>query len=377
MEFFNKKEEVIDLQLTQYGKYLLSLGKFKPVFYAFYDDGVIYDSQYMGFSENQNNSHPRIQEDTPNLKTLHNFHSIEDDMQRAVDVTYHMSMGGGATTAEAMESLQKILQQTPEKAQILVNPLANSQLATDKAPSWNVSALSGRILTGSTTSTLTLSSSATVLNIPQIEVEVKYSPKVKLATNYTEEQFANEEIKPLSTLVLDDDDGVIDTNYALEFLDVRVFDDGTYISIDKDDLILQILEENVPQGNDNFEIEFFSIEDVRTNNKVKNATLVEQLNQLRLLVEPDLVVNDILLDEVEGNTLEPSQIDSSFADYYFDIELDDEIDAATMCELIKNGDKDLYKFARKDFDCEENQQQFQFNTPYAQKQSTDECEDNS
>ena len=37
----------------------------------------------------------------------------------------------------------------------------------------------------------------------------------------------------------------------------------------------------------------------------------------------------------------------------------------------------LYKFARKDFDCKEQQQQFQFNTPYAQKQSTDECEDNS
>jgi hypothetical protein len=98
---------------------------------------------------------------------------------------------------------------------------------------------------------------------------------------------------------------------------------------------------------------------------------------LRLLVEPDLVIDDILVDEVEGNTLEPSQIDSSFADYYFDIELDDEIDAATMCELINNGDKDLYKFARKDFDCEEQQQQFQFNTPYTQKQSTDECEDNS
>ena len=47
-----------------------------------------------------------------------------------------------------------------------------------------------------------------------------------------------------------------------------------------------------------------------------------------------------------------------------------------MCELINNGDKDLYKFARKDFDCKEQQQQFQFNTPYAQKQSTDECEDN-
>ena len=367
MEFFNKKEEVIDLQLTQYGKHLLSLGKFKPVFYAFYDDGVVYDSQYMGFSEDQNNSHPRIQEDTPNLKTLHNFHSIDDNMTRAVQ----------AKNSGKEELAQLMIQPTPEKAQILVNPLANSQLATDKAPSWNVSALSGRILTGSTTSTLTLSSSATILNIPQIEIDIRYRPKVKSAANYTEEQFANEEIKPLSTLVLNDDDGVIDTNYALEFLDVRVFDDGTYISIDKDDLILQILEENVPQGNDNFEIEFFSLEDVNGNGKIQNTTFVQEVTQLRLLVEPDLVIDDILVDEVEGNTLEPSQIDSSFADYYFDIELDDEIDAAIMCELINNGDKDLYKFARKDFDCEEQQQQFQFNTPYTQKQSTDECEDNS
>ena len=40
MEFFDKKEEVIDLQLTQYGKYLLSLGKLKPVYYAFGDGYV-------------------------------------------------------------------------------------------------------------------------------------------------------------------------------------------------------------------------------------------------------------------------------------------------------------------------------------------------
>ena len=347
MEFFNKKEEVIDLQLTQYGKYLLSLGRFKPVYYAFYDDGVIYDSQYMGFSENQNNSHPRIQEDTPNLKTLHNFHSIEDDMTRAVQA----KNSGKEALAQLM------IQPTPEKAQILVNPLANSQLATDKAPSWNVSALSGRILTGSTTSTLTLSSSATVLNIPQIEVDIRYRPRVK----------------SVEDLITEQENG-IDTKYALEVVDARVFDDNTYISIDKDNLILQILEENVPQGNDNFEVEFFSIEDVKTNNKVKNTTSIEQLNQLRLLAEPDLVVNDILL-EVEGNTLEPSQIDSSFADYYFEIELDDEIDAAIICELIKNGDKDLYKFARKDFDCEEQQNKFKFNTPYTQDDIADECKD--
>ena len=79
MEFFNKKEEVIDLQLTQYGKFLLSMGKLKPVYYAFHDENIVYDSNYAGFSETQNETHPRIQEETPNTKIIHNFHSIEDD----------------------------------------------------------------------------------------------------------------------------------------------------------------------------------------------------------------------------------------------------------------------------------------------------------
>ena len=34
MQFFNQKEEVIDIQLTQFGKRLLSQGKFKPTYYA-------------------------------------------------------------------------------------------------------------------------------------------------------------------------------------------------------------------------------------------------------------------------------------------------------------------------------------------------------
>ena len=163
MEFFDKKEEVIDLKLTQYGKYLLSLGKLNPTFYAFHDENIIYDSQYAGFSETQNEAEGRIQNDTPNTKTIHNFHSIEDDIIRAIEV----KDSGDPDLAQMM------LQQTPEKSQILINPLANSSLSTDKAPSWNISLISGKILTGSTTSTLTLSSSAAILNIPQIEVEVK------------------------------------------------------------------------------------------------------------------------------------------------------------------------------------------------------------
>lgn len=367
MEFFDKKEEVIDLQLTQYGKYLLSLGKLKPVYYAFYDDGIVYDSEYAGFAEGQSAAKDRIQDDTPNTKVIHNFHSIEDDIARAVETRN----SGDETLAQLM------LQQTPEKSQVLINPLANSDLATNKVPAWNISILSGEVLTGSTTPTITLSSSATILNIPQIEVEIEYTSEIKMADSVTDSQLESGEFKPLSTLALDTQGSVIDSDHVLGFLDVRVFDDGTYFSVDKDDLIIQIIEENVPQGNDNFQVEIFEVEDVDGNDKVKGTTFVTELKQLRFLVEPELVVNDVLLDESEGNMLPASGIDSGFADYYFEIDLDDEIDANIICEKIKNGDEELYRFARRDFDCAEDQASYEFLSPYSQKQESKECEDNS
>ena len=45
-KFINKKEQVFDLKLTTYGHYLFSIGTFKPTYYAFYDDNVIYDNRY-------------------------------------------------------------------------------------------------------------------------------------------------------------------------------------------------------------------------------------------------------------------------------------------------------------------------------------------
>ena len=47
MEFFDKKQDVMDIQLTSYGKHLLSKGLFKPTYYAFSDDGVMYDNLWM------------------------------------------------------------------------------------------------------------------------------------------------------------------------------------------------------------------------------------------------------------------------------------------------------------------------------------------
>ena len=60
MSLFDSKEEVIELVLTGYGKHKLSIGEFDPEFYAFYDDGVIYDISYANGSESQNDIEPRI-----------------------------------------------------------------------------------------------------------------------------------------------------------------------------------------------------------------------------------------------------------------------------------------------------------------------------
>ena len=82
MKFFNKQEQVIDLQLTQYGKYLLSTGKFKPVFYAFFDDGILYDPEYAYGPQEQKDIQNRIKSETPTLGTQYNYVGVESEVRK-------------------------------------------------------------------------------------------------------------------------------------------------------------------------------------------------------------------------------------------------------------------------------------------------------
>ena len=93
MAFLNKKEDVIDLELTQYGKYLVSQGKFKPTYYAFYDDDIIYDQRYATGSglETQKDIEGRILENTPTLSAQYLFHSVDNlEMQDGYSRTDEM-----------------------------------------------------------------------------------------------------------------------------------------------------------------------------------------------------------------------------------------------------------------------------------------------
>lgn len=74
MEFFNKKEEVIELVMTKKGRELLSKGMFSPYYYSFNDTDITYDNNT---SEEQNSIIERIKE-TPIVKSTTGFKQSTD-----------------------------------------------------------------------------------------------------------------------------------------------------------------------------------------------------------------------------------------------------------------------------------------------------------
>tara|TARA_Y100000004_G_scaffold137241_1_gene155527 strand:+ start:403 stop:1311 length:909 start_codon:yes stop_codon:yes gene_type:complete len=75
VKFFNQKEEVLQINLTPYGKELFSSGSFMPAYYAFYDTGILYDGAYANVTEIQNNIVDRIKDNTPRLNRNTRFYS--------------------------------------------------------------------------------------------------------------------------------------------------------------------------------------------------------------------------------------------------------------------------------------------------------------
>ena len=55
-KFINKKVQVFDLQLTTYGRRMFSVGSFRPTYYTFFDDNVVYDSRYISLTGSAQNS---------------------------------------------------------------------------------------------------------------------------------------------------------------------------------------------------------------------------------------------------------------------------------------------------------------------------------
>jgi hypothetical protein len=307
MEFFDKKQEVLEVKLTRYGKYKLSQGRFKPTYYSFFDEGVLYDSRNSGegdlrgllpsgvqvseagFVEKQNEIESRIQDNTAMLKTLNIYSGIQTN--QGARSTYlreqfsyklagtfsgpYWGAQAAAATAIIVSGLgdplygdpgaiyaAEELQPVADRAEFLSRPLGKSKISADKQPSWKVNCYAQEIEASSLTWTRnrTQPDDVTVYQeidlIPQIDISCKYNTYIKSIGEgwstyvdgtawYENPAVAKDSIFTTPT----------ETN-TLQAITTALLDD-IYISVEHKALVVGIGEENVDFNRENFDIEVF------------------------------------------------------------------------------------------------------------------------
>jgi hypothetical protein len=288
MPFFDDKQEVIKLELTTYGRFLLSRGKFKPVYYAFYDDDILYDSLYANVSESQNSAQTRILDETPSLKPQTTFTSVEDSVKLNT-----------LTVREIDKLKEEESQITADKNYALSLPLANSSLSSDYAPAWTLRVISGSISSSNPyidNSDGLSGGLQPYLKIPQINLNDNIYDIKKSINNYN---------------ILPD--------YNIEQVIVDGDNQNIY-SIKNSPLVLEILENNVDNLNKNFDIEIFIEEEEQMSGMQEKKKILKKLNFKK---ETITILNGILLDEpIIFDYLE----NETMTEYYFELTIDDEIE---------------------------------------------------
>ena len=371
MKFLNGKEEVIDIQITSYGRHLISKGKFKPHYYSFFDDGVLYDNEYAGVTELQNDTQNRIKNDTPRLQAQANYAGSETSVKKlaenfefekkTVDFTTRVPVTGltgflrraagrdpgtrlKTITYEYTQITPKENQSVPaiqadaDKFYSLKYPIGTSDLNTDNAPSWSVSVLNSTISSSSNH----LSGAFINEKIPQLDLfPINYETIVG-------------QVPPNSD----------DTSYDYVFEN----QDGTpanFINVlpGDDELVLSIAEGNTFFGEQNFDIEVYKVNDEIFRGKTKQNMIPLYFRKKLQLIKNNLLLakdsdevaeqdaSRSIITETEGDLseLESIKLDPSFVEYYFYVDVDNEIDDETLCDLTVDNSQGI--FSERYLDC--------------------------
>tara|TARA_R110000824_G_scaffold294592_2_gene482987 strand:+ start:4024 stop:5082 length:1059 start_codon:yes stop_codon:yes gene_type:complete len=308
-EFFNDKQDVIDFELTDWGRYLLTRGKFKPAKYAFFDDGVLYDSEWAGnVNENQKEIQDRILNKTPRIKTVTNIRESKSYLREynnasATDIPEYANPLDSLTNTTLVDQIVKSKylyeQDAIERNLLLHNRLGSSKINSQTAPSFNLRFLKNEI----SSSVEYLSTDYGILNIPQINVDLEY--KITIGNDLTDVVAIEEDVSLRS----------------------ESFPDGTFFAVESDYLALDIIEENTSYEHENFTIEVFEIEDADTlqYKSLKILPKQDNIDKEGYLIDPPNLVS-MSIPEFEENDL----------GYYFNLKADSEIEEELLCSLVEN-----------------------------------------
>jgi len=242
MTFFNRKEEVIELELTRIGRQKLSIGEFKPAYYEFLDDDVLYDKKNFatGSSEEQNQIKDRIKEKL----TLRS-----ETAKQSVP-------GKGQVYKEENRLIQSLGTFTPY---------------SNYKPSWNIVAEEGVVFTGSGEVSYTplevnegLTIGPTYEKIPQLSLVCQYD------YNLINSPFGKDDISLINAVI---------ENPNLSIEDVfKGENDNTSILFKRDfnDFTISFEEENVLSGKEEYMIEVFKYDYNQDGKIVKTKLYFDQ-----------------------------------------------------------------------------------------------------
>jgi len=203
LNFLNPKEDVFDIELTSYGKYLLMSGKFQPEYYAFFDDDVVYS-----MNEEQNNIKDRIMEKTPIFNASTNIVSKQNTLNRYIEKKENNKIIG--MNYEYLKNNNII-------------PIGSNKTTTDYIPAWEIKILKG------TASNTEKNNGAVQFDMDDCEYNVSLKKKKEFASNGP-------------------------GNYSSTELD-----SSTFLEIFDNYILLDITEQNVENLNENYELELFEV----------------------------------------------------------------------------------------------------------------------
>ncbi len=288
MSFFNKKEEVMEVQLTQYGKYLLSKGRFKPEFYAFSDDEILYDVSYgENAVEVGKDSFERIQNDTIRMRPLYEHEGAET---RVLKLNKQILMDLEGEDSSKLEKIRSdnlygddIVDDNamkPDDKKLMRSVIGTSELGNKHAPAWCVT----KIIGPKFESPIHVSSSGPNIGLRR--------PQINMIGEHE-----------LVATRIEQGESVEMQEYLEQFGDESEvsFVDGWRMAVEGTgtEIILDIMEKNVssPEGS-NFEAEFFLIDGEKE--IIENGKVIKEEILLPLHFQPNIdSAKDSLLSYIE------------------------------------------------------------------------------
>lgn len=370
MQFFNQKEEVIDIQLTQFGKSLLSQGRFKPTYYAFYDNDILYDLNYANasgsYKETQNQTEKRILKETPRLKTQYMFESsmrpsqmqwieksdlsqyatrhdsykelvdklgqtggsmedvawgdvIDPKYGYVIDQYWIHDYGTAGENPYGYMQLGGELQLTFDRNYSLGMPIGTMKLGSEYTPAWEIDFLYGKMNNYEAHHT----GSGAPLKIPQLNAEIDYEAftvNLDPNTGTPKRSYIPKKLLDIADSITEyesaDDVTIKEANSVPSPTD-------TGMEIVPDFLLLELEEKNTDFLKDNFELEVFEI--IETEKDPHTGATITQ---------------EIPLEFHTSGELGPQHVE-----YWFELSVDEDIESMYFCASDIVADRKKNKLA--------------------------------